>query len=383
MAHIKRRQRSGRRPDWLAVYIDPSGKERSKSFQRKVDAERWLTGTEAAKLGGSWTDPALGRTPLADWLSRWWATTTNLRPSSRVRDESYMRNHVLPRFGDVPLGKITQLDVRGWVAELDAQGLAPATIHLIYQILHRAMAAAVDGGLLPNSPCRNVPLPRIEHKEMRFLQPREVGDVADAIGPDHSTLVYTAAYTGARWGELTGLRVQALDLLRRKLHVREQLTEVRGELRLGAPLKTAAALRTVALPRFLCDMLAEQLRRPEVTGTGLVFPSTEGTPMRRSNFRRRHWLPAVARADMEPLRFHDLRHTAVALMVAQGVHPKAVQERIGHSSIKVTLDRYGHLFPALDEEIADGLDLLYRDSAVPSTSLRATGSETGEKRALR
>src|SRR3954465_11882553 len=89
-------------------------------------------------------------------------------------------------------------------------------------------------------------------------------------------------------------------------------------------------------------------------------------PMRRSNFRRRIWLPAVAQAGLEGRRFHGLRHTAGALGIAQGAHPKAIQERMGHSSIQVTLDRYGHLFPGLDERIAEGLDAIYRENLAAS-----------------
>src|SRR3954452_12406926 len=98
-------------------------------------------------------------------------------------------------------------------------------------------------------------------------------------------------------------------------------------------------------------------------------------PMRRSNFRRRIWLPAVAQAGLDGLRFHDLRHTAVALGIAQGAHRKAIQERMGHSSIQVTLDRYGHLFPGLDEALTDGLEATYRASleSQPVTSCGVAG----------
>jgi integrase len=109
-------------------------------------------------------------------------------------------------------------------------------------------------------------------------------------------------------------------------------------------------------------MLEEQLRRPEVVRSGLVFPTPAGEPMRRSNFARRVWAPATQAAGVDGLRFHDLRHTAVALAIQQGAHPKAIQERLGHSSVTVTLDRYGHLYEGLDGDLADGLDLVLRQS---------------------
>ncbi len=183
-------------------------------------------------------------------------------------------------------------------------------------------------------------------------------------------LAATAAYLGLRWGELAGLRTERVDLLRRQVAVVEQLTEVNGVLSFGPP-KTAAGRRSVAVPTFLAGMLGEQLEE-RAEPVGLVFPAREGGPMRRGNFRRRAWATATKRAGLVGLRFHDLRHTAVALAIGQGAHPKAIQARMGHSSIVTTLDRYGHLFDGLDEQIAEGLDSVWRDAR--ADSVRTGGS---------
>ncbi|MDP8931375.1 MAG: site-specific integrase, partial [Actinomycetota bacterium] len=126
--------------------------------------------------------------------------------------------------------------------------------------------------------------------------------------------------------------------------------------------KTAAGRRAVSIPGALADLLAEQLARPMVQRTGLVFPSPLGEPLRRSDFTRRVWAPATEALGLDGLRFHDLRHTAVALAIRQGAHPKAIQERMGHSSVTVTLDRYGHLYEGLDGQIAASLDEVLRNS---------------------
>ncbi len=196
---------------------------------------------------------------------------------------------------------------------------------------------------------------------MRFLTADQVGTLAEAAGPDAATLIYTAAYAGLRWGELAGLRVERVNVLRRTVVVVEQLNELAGKLSWGPP-KTAAGRRAVSIPSALAQMLEVQLTRPEVIRSGLVFPTPLGEAMRRSNFARRVWAPAVQRAGLEWLRFHDLRHTAVALAIGQGAHPKALQERMGHSSVTVTLDRYGHLYEGLDGQIADALDDVLRTS---------------------
>jgi len=214
---------------------------------------------------------------------------------------------------------------------------------------------------------------------MRFLEPADVRRLADAIGPHFHPLVLTASYVGLRWGELAGLKVKRVDLLRRTIRVEEQLVEVAGSLSLGPP-KTRAGIRTVTMPASLVDVLAPHFATPAVQGSGLAFPTPTGRPMRRSSFRRTFRRACVS-AGFEPkpitgeptagpsdawplagLVFHELRHTAAALAIAAGAHPMAIKERLGHSSITVTLDRYGHRFPRLEEAIAERLDGVLRES---------------------
>jgi integrase len=157
-------------------------------------------------------------------------------------------------------------------------------------------------------------------------------------------------------------------MLRRQVQVAETLTEVKGQIRLGPP-KSKASRRTVTMPAFLVEELAQhfgQYLDPE----GWVFSSPQGGPVRRTNFRRRFWLPAVQASVSEPLRFHDLRHSHAALLIAQGVHPKVLQDRLGHASIATTLDTYGHLMKGLDEAAADALDTSRRESP-PGNTRRA------------
>ena len=371
MAHVQKRDGS-----WQARYRDPAGREHARRFARKVDALQWLATIEVSKGRGEWLDPALGRQTFAAWVGEWAGTTVDLRASTLERDASIVRNHLLPRFGPMPLAKITSTEVRTFVAEmLAASTHSPATVRKVGQILAKVMSSAVDAGLIGRSPCTGVRLPAEGSRQMRFLDPDEIEELADAMPEHYRPLVFTAAYAGLRWGELAGLKVERIDLLRQTITVTEQLTEVNGTLACGPP-KTAAGRRTVNVSRFLVEMLADRLCEPLTATSGLVFPSPEGTPMRRSNFRRRAWSMATRRAGLEGLRFHDLRHTAVALAIAQGAHAKAIQERMGHSSVTVTLDRYGHLLPALDERIADGLEEARRLAvAARADKLRTAGGQ--------
>jgi integrase len=365
MATIEKRVRNGR-ITYRVRYRDPAGNQRSKVFARKADAQRFLNETETAKARGTWTDPALGRVLFREWLGEWWATTTNLRASSRARDESLLRRLALPSFGTVPLAAISQRDVRAWVADLSARGLAPATVQKAYQLLGKVMGAAVDAGMLAQSPCRRVPLPKVEREEMRFLTPAEVATLADAIRPRYRALVLVGAYGGLRIGELAGLRHSRVDLLRGTVQVAEIVVEVRGILHVGPP-KTRASRRTVGLPRFVVEELAAHLAGPG-DPEGFVFTAPQGGPLRLPAFRARVWRPAVRSAGLDGLRIHDLRHTAVALWIAAGANPKEVAARAGHSSVSFTLDRYGHLYPEADAALRERLEVLYGTAQPAPTS---------------
>jgi integrase len=306
MAHIERRVRNGK-VTYRARYRDPAGHERAKVFARRADAQRFLTEIENRKLKGTWTDPALGRVRFRDWLQEWWATTTNLRRTTAVRDETYLRLYVLPRFGDLPLAAIGQRDVRAWVADLTSRELAPATVVKAYHLLGKVLAGAVDAGMIAQSPCRRISLPKIEREEMRFLTPVEIARLADAIRPGYRALVLVGAYGGLRIGELAGLRRKRVDLLRGTVEVAEIMTEVAGQLQIGPP-KTRASRRTVGLPRAVVNALVAHLV-PGGHPSDFVFTGPQGGPLRVAGFRYRIWHPATTAAALDGLRIHDLRHT--------------------------------------------------------------------------
>lgn len=359
MASIRRHPKSGR---WQVRYRDTSGRQRSKTYLKKADADKFASVVEADKLRGTWADPRLAKTPFAEWWEQHTAAKVHLKPATLARTESIGRNHLLPTFGSMQLGAITKQTIRTWVSGLVSRSYAPGTIRKAYQLLSSALEAAVDEGLLPHSPARGISLPRGERKEMRFLSTEEVARLADAIDPRYQAMVYTAAYTGLRLGELTGLAVEHVEFLNRRLRVMRSLSEVKGKLSF-TDTKTSGSRRTIQLPAFLVDILAAHIAEyPDPSG--LVFTSPEGGPIRQTNFRRRHWTPAVRASVGEPCRFHDLRHTHAALLIRQGEHPKVIQSRLGHSSITTTLDTYGHLFDGLDEAAADRLDQVFADSHV-------------------
>jgi len=356
------------------------GRYRSKTFDRKIDAGRWLTSQTARRDRGDWIDPARASETFGAAAAAWMDSRRGLAESTRARDESYMRNLIIPYLGRFELRHVTVEALDDWVHHLDdVEEKAPATVRKAFQLAGAVLDRAVTLRKLPANPARvgeAISLPAMDHREMRFLAPAEVQALTDAVPKRYQALVLTAAYTGTRWGELGGLRAKRLTLPERRLTVAESLSEVRGKVAFKPP-KTAASRRTLALPAPLVDVLAEHLAEYPAVGDGLVFAAPEGGPMRRTNFRRRVWLPAVRASVGEPMRFHDLRHTHAAWLIAQGEHPKTIQSRLGHASISTTLDRYGHLMPGMDQGAADRLGVSMKHSGSTDVTSSVTEIHAG------
>jgi excisionase family DNA binding protein len=334
---------------------DPAGRQRTKSFARKIDAERFLLGIEDAKLHGAYVDPAAGRVNFGEWAERWYKTTAGLKPSTRHTYRQLLDYQILPTFQKATLAGIDPLLVREWLAALVQSDLSPSRIRNAHQVLSQVLAAAVEANRLARNPAKGLRLPRIARREMHFLTAVQVEQLADRIAPPFPLLVRFDAYTGLRAGELAALRVARLDLLRGRCEVVESATEVAGELVWGTT-KTYER-RTVRLPRFLREQLAAYLAdRPHAPGD-LVFTMPEGGPLREPKFAERYFKPAALAAGLPAgLRVHDLRHTCASLLIREGASIKAVQHHLGHKSASITLDRHGHLFPEELDHLADRLD---------------------------
>jgi integrase len=368
VGHIQRRAKD----KWRARYIGPDGRERSKTFARKVDAERYLATVEVSKVRGEWVDPQLGRTTFARWAQRWFGTTVMLKPKTRAGYESLLRTVILPTFAGARLAQIQPVDVREWISELTARGLSASRIRQAYHMFGAIMRSAVESGYIARSPCVGVKLPRMTQLEMLFLSAEQVGRLADEIAHPYGVLVLTLAYGGMRWGEAVALRRSRCDLLHSKLEIRESLGEVNGQLHFG-PTKTYAA-RSVLLPPFLRDAIAEHLEKHvDEQGDALVFTAPNGGPLRNSTWHSRFWTPGLWAAGLpDRLRIHDLRHTCAALLISRGAHVKAVQRHLGHSSATVTLNTYAHLFPDAMERVVEGLEATYREA---ETACRRPGHD--------
>ncbi|GIU97411.1 MAG: hypothetical protein KatS3mg013_1214 [Actinomycetota bacterium] len=354
----------------MARYIAPDRRERSRSFARKIDAERFLSEQEAGMARGTWRDPAAGRVALADFSHRVLDESPGLAPSTRRRYRSLLEVHIIPVLGDVALADVRPEHLRGLVRHLADQGLAPKTIRHAYTLLVGLLGVAVEEGRIaavpkprPKPGQRSI-LPPVPKPRHRYLDHAEVARLAATppIAPRYTALVYLGAYGALRWGELAALRVEHLRLLERRVEV----VETTG----GREPKWGSS-GTVTVPAFVAEQLGRHLAAFPPGPEGLVFTSPEGRPLSYPNFYRRVWRPAVRAAGLEPPPTpHDLRHTAVALAISAGAHPKQIQELCRHRSFNTTMTIYGGLFPSLAEELAERLD----DGARRAASVAGSGT---------
>jgi integrase len=386
MASIEKRTRNGQ-IRWYARYRDPAGKQKVKVFDRKLDAERFLTGVESTKLVGSYIDPGLARLTVGVWADRWLDGQVHLKPSTHVRYASAIREHIKPRWKDVELAKVTHGEVQAWVTDLTglrrsvrgknatverknaASTLTAATVRKTFRVFSMIMALAVKDGRLVRNPADGVNLPRVVKFERRYLTVEQVEQLADACAAApvskharrdereaYRLIVLFLAYTGLRFGEMAALRVRRLDFLRRRVVIAESVTLVPGKGMIWGTPKGHEA-REVSIPRFLLEDLARHVegKAPD----DLVFPGVRsGGPLRAAVFRRGGFDDGAAAIGMPDLHPHELRHTAASVAIAAGADVKVVQQMLGHSSAAMTLDVYGHLFDDRLDTVADAMDAL-------------------------
>jgi integrase len=292
--------------------------------------------------------------PFQEYSEDWYSGLT-VRPKTIAGYRSLLDSRILPVLGSVELRRITPDLLRGWVADMAEEGLSASRMGQAKRVVGAVLAQAVEDGLIGRNPTDTVKVPKTVPREQRYLTAEQVTELADAVGrrmDGGDVLVKVLGYAGLRWGEAVALRGLQVDVLHRRLRVRESATLVNGELVWGPPKSHRE--RTVVIPSFLAEELAGL-----IDGDGLIFTSPDGHPLRSPNFLRRVWRPAIAECDLGDLVPHDLRHTAASLAISVGASVKAVQRMLGHASAQITLDRYSHLYDDDLEDLADSMDARY------------------------
>ncbi|MEU9201406.1 tyrosine-type recombinase/integrase [Streptomyces sp. NPDC048332] len=338
-----------------ARYPGPDGLLRSapETFPTQTDADRWLVRKEAEILDGRWKNP--DDKVLFGVYADAWFKERDYAATTRERNGSALRLHVLPTFASVVLSEITTPQIRRWRAGLLESGVGEPTVAKAYQILRAILNTAVDDELIQRNPCRIKGAGAAKTAERPFLDVTEVFQLADAVPARFRVFILLAAFTGLRFGELAALQRHDIDLERRTVAVRRALAETRSDGILVKAPKSAAGVRTVAFPASLTESLAVHLDAYAEPGrTGLVFTGARGGQLRRNNFRRL-WLRALRTTGLGDVHFHDLRHTGNTLAATGGATTRELMQRMGHSSVRAALI-YQHLVNGRDHAIAAHVD---------------------------
>jgi integrase len=353
---------------WCATYAagyEANGKRRRRTLfgDSKGDVQDRLAKIRSSVLDGTFCEPT--RIRLIDYLDRWLedAARPTVRDTTHASYKGVINRHIKPRIGGIMLSKLTPIDVQSLYADMERDQHSPRLRQLTHAIMHRALKQALKWGLVPRNVCDAVDPPRVPKRDIGVLTPEQVQQLLKATESDRLHALFVLAIgSGMRMGELFGLQWKEVDLKGATIQVRHTLIELNGKISLAEP-KTAKSRRRIDLPKSAVSALRDHRAKMMVegfAGVPWVFCNTTGGPLRRSHFHCYVFKPLLKAAGLPDMRFHDLRHTSATLLLAQGVHPKVVQERLGHSQIGITLDTYSHVLPTLGVEAASKLDAILR-----------------------
>lgn len=356
----------------VRVYLGRDGSGKRKYHNKtihgnKKDAERYLTKVLRERDTGTFVEPS--RETLAEFLDKWLDTVVK----QRVRERTYLdyrdrlKWYVKPVLGDKKLSQITAEDIQTMYNKMLEDGLSPRTVRYTHTILKNALQQAVKWGKLYRNPADLVDLPRQKKEEMKVLTPEQAARFMEAtVYSPWKAFFSLLLASGMRPGEALGLKWSDIDFKNKRVTVNRALVRTAGGgWKLEEP-KTARSRRTIPLPASVMadleehkkNQAAEKLKAKPGTynDQGFVFAASNGEPMSDKNIFRRHFKPLLEAAGLPDIRLYDLRHTCATLLLASGVNPKVVSERLGHASVTLTLDTYSHVLPDMQKEAAEKLE---------------------------
>lgn len=364
---------------YMARYVGTDGREHSKSFpdKKKKVAEAWLRDQSAAVTRGEWIDPSKSSATVGTVAALWLSGNRSKTAATAASYLAVWTKHVAPRWADVELRAVDHDEVVAWIgglgsgtAETSERPLSASSVRHCHAVLHQILALAVRSGRLKANPARDVPLPAMPISDKVFLSAAEVehlgraadylaSTAADRVRAGKATsenagwsamsapmsanglVLRVLGLTGLRFGELAGLRVSRVNLATREIKVDRAVAEVGGRLVVGSP--KSHKTRTVLIPLVLLQPLRAQMEGQDPDA--YVFSSASGEPLRRNNFARRIFAPARKLAGIDgAATLHSLRHSFASIMLTSGIPPMQVQKWMGHHSLTLTADVYGHLF---------------------------------------
>lgn len=366
-------------------FTDATGKRGRKKFAAKTKREAMQKGREFLENIQQGMSVDHDKMTVGDWSERWLKeyVKPHVRPRTCEKYRSCFDRYVIPFYGAMPLRELNASDLQAHFNGLrrngraDGTGLSASTVRATRRYFCMCLDDAVRAGLLLNNPVRNTKPAKLIKKEYVVLDKNQVARMIQAAAEIDSpvmcrvmpVLLALTAHTGMRQGEVFGLKWEDVDLDHACIFIRRSLAHVIGKGAVFQEPKTKNSRRRILLLKEDVDVLRHyqewQQQYAEDLGDKyamreLVFASPFGTPISPTNFTRRYFRPLLRRCGIdEAFTFHGLRHTHATLLLQQGVNPKIVQERLGHSSIKVTMDTYSHVLPEMQRQAVDALEKIF------------------------
>lgn len=355
-----------------------NGRRKRKSFYGKTAAEVQEQLLKARSDHSRGLPVAIERQTVAQFLDHWLEHTlkSKAKPRSFESFSTIARLHIKPAIGRLQLHKLAPQHIQKLLDEKSKKGLSPQTVTNIRTVLRTALTTAVKWNLVSRNSAALVNAPRIPRKRIEPLDPRNARKLVEVAKGSRFEAIYTVAITlGLRRGEVLGLRWSDVDLDGRTLRVNQSIQRLLTGADSGpksslqaTETKTDGSRRTIALPdsvvRALRLQRARQAQQRLAAGLSwdsrhdLIFTNQTGGPL-EPKVLARDYKALLKKAELPTtMRFHDLRHSAASLLLAQGVHPRAIMELLGHSSITVTMNVYGHVMPAMMRDAADKMEAI-------------------------
>ena len=355
---------------------DPVTGKRLRSYENikgtKRDAERRLAYLIRKLESGDHIEPS--KINFKDFSERWLRdhVWTNLSPETAQAYEIMVTKHMIPAFGTHKIQKITPEILQRYYSDKlnngrrDGEGgLSPRTVKHHHRLLHVIFASAVKWRVLPRNPADSVDPPKFQRKEMNTFDQVGLETFLNSLkDTEYYSLFYTLLFTGMRRSEALALRWQDIDLDFGQLSIERSLHHLNDRTFHFLPPKTEKSRRLVALPPSLVMVLRKHRDNQRamrltmgaaVSNSDLVFSHVDGKPLLPHSISQA-WSRLAKRAGYPEVRLHDARHSHASLMLALGVHPKVVSERLGHNSVSLTLDVYSHVLPGIQEAAALAFD---------------------------
>jgi integrase len=351
-----RRRESKDGPRFDVEWRLPDRSKRSKTFTSEREARVFEASLVTKFAAGDIVDPRAGRVTLAAVYRTWLASRVDLSPKVRRGYQDNWRNRIEPRFGGWHVASIDHQSIQAWVNEMAESGLSPRTVRWVHSVLKMSLDYAIDDGLLPSrNPAARTKFPPQRYTSHTYLSTAEVAALARACGAQ-GDVVTLLAYTGLRFGEMVGLRVEDVELQARRLRVRRSITQVGGKLVEGNP-KSAAGRRSVPIPQRVMPILSARVTRRLPGQPAITSPN--GSLLGLENWKRAtRWRKAIVEIGRPSLRVHDLRHTYASLARRAGADLRLLQKTMGHASITVTAHIYADLYDDELDDVASALDAL-------------------------